>query len=378
MDFESIQDFLQKADIPKIKRQPKTFMGIAGQPHYENVLSNMYSFYFDTKEEHGLGDLFISTLIQMLQETEVGKQKNFAFANDLSNETEFPTKKGGRIDLLLTDDLHSIIIENKVYHTLNNDLEDYWNSAKGALENKIGIVLSLFPINSTGHHHFINITHPVFLKRVIANSGNYLLEANDKYMVFLKDLVQNIINMSTSIMNKADLEFYFGNQKQINEIASFKHRVKTHILSEVEKVPAQLDEKFGLVLSGKRSDRLRYYISSVNSNLMITVIVEGLLMSENKKMHIVVELAKSALKNKEIYKTINFSQEEVNANVLVPDFYANNSNVWAHFATKSYHPNEQEIAHLSQFIIDKLQKDYFLSIYQKLNQLFANRNSNNV
>ncbi len=378
MDFESIQAFLHKADIPKIKRQPKTFMGIAGQPHYENVLSNMYSFYFDAKEEHGLGDLFILTLIQMVQETEVGKQKNFAFANDLSNETEFPTKKGGRIDLLLTDDLHSIIIENKVYHTLNNDLEDYWNSAKGAVENKIGIVLSLFPINSTGHHHFINITHPVFLKRVIANSGNYLLEANDKYMVFLKDLVQNIINMSTSIMNKADLEFYFGNQKQINEIASFKHRVKTHILSEVEKVPAQLDEKFGLVLSGKRSDRLRYYISSVNSNLMITVIVEGLLLSENKKMHIVVELAKSALKNKEIYKTINFSQEEVSANVFVPDFYTNNSNAWAHFATKAYHPNEQEIAHLSQFIIDKLQKDHFLSIYQKLNQLFANRNSNNV
>ncbi len=338
----------------------------------------MYSFYFDTREEHRLGDLFISTLIQMLQETEVGKQKNFAFANDLSTKTEFPTKKGGRIDLLLTDDLNSIIIENKVYHTLNNDLEDYWNTVKGAVENKIGIVLSLFPLNNTRHSHFINITHPVFLKRVIANSGNYLLEANDKYVVFLKDLVQNIINMSTSIMNKADLEFYFGNQKRINEIASFKHRVKTHILSEVEKVPAQLDEKFGLVLSGKRSDRLRYYISSVNSNLMITVIVEGLLMSENKTMHIVVELAKDALKNKEIYKTIIFLPEEINANVLVPDFYTNTNNAWAHFATKVYHPNEQEIAHLSQFIIDKLQKDHLLSIYQKLNELFAKRKSNNV
>ncbi len=37
MDFESIQAFLQKAVIPKIKRQPKTFMVLRG-----NLITKTY------------------------------------------------------------------------------------------------------------------------------------------------------------------------------------------------------------------------------------------------------------------------------------------------------------------------------------------------
>ena len=48
-------------ELRKIKSGParrKTFMDISGYPHYENVVSNILSFYFDDSEEHGMKDLW--------------------------------------------------------------------------------------------------------------------------------------------------------------------------------------------------------------------------------------------------------------------------------------------------------------------------------
>ena len=52
MMLEQLQTFLNQNEIPRIKRKPKTFLGIAKQPHYENVLSNVYAFYFNIEENH--------------------------------------------------------------------------------------------------------------------------------------------------------------------------------------------------------------------------------------------------------------------------------------------------------------------------------------
>ncbi len=55
-NLDELQKFLNEKgnSIPIIKKNSKTFLGIAKQPHYENVLSNILAFYFDITEEHGL------------------------------------------------------------------------------------------------------------------------------------------------------------------------------------------------------------------------------------------------------------------------------------------------------------------------------------
>ena len=57
-----LKQFLSEAQIPEIKTKPKTFQGIAQQPHFENVISNIYGFFFNVEEEHDLKDLFINSL----------------------------------------------------------------------------------------------------------------------------------------------------------------------------------------------------------------------------------------------------------------------------------------------------------------------------
>lgn len=53
LNLEHLETFLKNHDIPEIKENPLTFLDIAKQPHYENVLSNIYAFYFEPNQEHG-------------------------------------------------------------------------------------------------------------------------------------------------------------------------------------------------------------------------------------------------------------------------------------------------------------------------------------
>lgn len=363
--IEQLQRFLNENDIPQIKGKPKTFLGIAKQPHYENVISNIYAFYFDVNEEHGLKDLFINSLSECIASSKLGSQKealqNF---NDFNIDSEYPTNKGGRIDILLSNDDYAIIIENKVYHYLNNNLDDYWNSIKVQANNKIGIVLSLQPVSDIEHKHFINITHLELLQNIMKNCGLYLIEANNKYLVFLKDLYQNIMNLSRPIMKLEELDFYFKNKTEINQLVKFKTEVRNHIVYEIEKVGKSLD---GVNLYSPRASsdlgkRVRYYQSLSNKNLVIVVFFENMLI--DKTLKIVVELIGDCLVDRHRYKEVLLNEEEIS--ILAPDFYSNKNNHWAHFAIKEYHLTEVDVANLSEFILKKLEEDKLLSIFRKL------------
>jgi len=45
--------------IPKKDEVLHTYLEICGQPHYENVCSNILSFFFDTKRNHKFKDLVL-------------------------------------------------------------------------------------------------------------------------------------------------------------------------------------------------------------------------------------------------------------------------------------------------------------------------------
>lgn len=367
-NLQQLQTFLNQNEIPKIKGKPKTFLSIAKQPHYENVLSNIYAFYFNVNEEHNLKDLFIVALQELIGEKlkAINLIKEITFTDAFDIETEYTTKENGRIDLLLTSENEAIIIENKVYHILNNNLIDYWGSVKGNAKNKIGIVLSLHPIIETGHKHFICITHLELLNSVMDKLGNYLLEANDKYLVFLKDLYQNITNLSKRFMEKKDLQFFLNNQEEINQITKLKDNVIDFIISELE-IVANPIEDVEISMPRRSSDagkRYCYYKSKVDSDLMITVIFGDLLL-ENKEMYIIVEFKGAALKDKKQYNVVEFTSEE--KVLLVEGFESNKSNSWAHFAVKHYNLTQEDIINLSDFVNNALENDHLLSIYRKLN-----------
>ena len=360
-NLEQLQTFLNQNEIPKIKGKPKTFLGIAKQPHYENVLSNIYAFYFNVNEVHRFKDLFVASLLEIINK----ENKQIEIFFDFDVFTEFGVSDQKRIDILLQNNDQAIIIENKVYHHLNNDLELYYNDIKAI--NKIGIVLSLHPISNINHPHFLNITHKQLLTKVMHNLGKYLLNANDKYVVFLKDFYQNTINLSHAFMEKDNISFYYKNQQDINQLVQFKFNLRKHILSEVVKAGEILDDlnKYEPRINSTNDKRLVYYVSPKHKNLMITVVYEKLLTPE-RTMHIAIELQGISLKERNVFEDLkeNLSTEELE--ISFADNFINTDVNWTHFAVQHYYPKDNEITNLSEFIIDKLTNHHILSVFRKL------------
>jgi hypothetical protein len=356
-NLKLLQDFLGNHSIPRIKHHPKTFLGIARQPHYENVLSNIYAFYFNPNEEHKLKDLFIKSLQELIQTKVPDKSKEISFSNDFDIDTEYSTDNNGRIDLLLHNDTEAIIIENKVYHHLNNDLDDYWKTIKVA--NKTGIVLSLWNISNLGHNEFINITHFDFLKKVMENFGNYILNAEDKFIVFLKDLYQNIINL-TNYMDSKYFDFYFNYEKEINQINEISSLIRNHIVSEVDNA-CEIVRK-DLILGNKKGAELRYYQSSVNPNLMFTITLDSL-FDQSRELLLIIELKDDVLSQKKGILSQDFGEH---VQLIHDDFESNTNTHWAHFAFKSYSVTIKEIEHLREIIADKIKESGLMNVFETI------------
>lgn len=379
MNTKELQTFLDNHEIPKIKKKPKTFLGIAKQPHYENVLSNIYAFYFNVNEEHGFGDLFLKSLVECIEGSEL-KDRNFKDFTDFDIETEYYTEgigltgKKGYIDLLLYNNKQAIIIENKVNHHLDNDLDDYWNSIRLDEEDpvsKIGILLSLKPISKDVYKQykckdeFINITHYQFMNTVMKNYSENTEIGKVKYNVFFKDLFQNILNISRPTMSKNNIGFYLDNKQKINQLVSFKYSFKKHIITEVENAGNYLNN-VKLVAPRSKSfnaPRLRYYQSTRHPELVYTIVFEELLKDSNI-LHIIVEPRGRTLRNGASFANISFDENE--KKVLQDSFYSKTNEGWAHFASKWYDLDTADIADLGTFIQNKIKEDHFASIMEKL------------
>ncbi|MGO4912049.1 PD-(D/E)XK nuclease family protein [Leeuwenhoekiella sp. W20_SRS_FM14] len=378
--FEELQDFLDNTEIPIVQPKPLTFLEIAKQPHYENVLSNIYAFYFDVNGEHGFKELFVSVLVELRKEKLGITSSKFENFFEFAIDTEYSTHKKGRIDILLHNEEQAIIIENKVYHHIDyNDLDDYWDSVKVAADpnkNKIGIIMSLFAVpdykyqHHTNAKHYINITHKEFLQRIIKNSGPYLLEASDKYTVFLKDLAQNIYNMSTKALKPQEIEFYKNHKDDLLKAKKFFERVETYVVQEIETTLNLIDKDLGnLMLKGKGRDRLRYAVSKRNPDLMFTVGFDHLWDNANNRLNVIVELQGNALKDRSIYSEIEFSEEE--KKIIANTFYQDTNKNWCHFATKHYSEEMLNFQNLSGYLVDKMKEDHLISIFKKLDDFLT-------
>ena len=105
MNLKEAENFLKevKKISSQIPKQEKTFMEISGYPYYENSYSNILAFYFNPKEEHGLNDIMLKSLLEIVKEKNNKLKTNVNLSNT-SVFREYTTELGNRIDLVLQND----------------------------------------------------------------------------------------------------------------------------------------------------------------------------------------------------------------------------------------------------------------------------------
>jgi hypothetical protein len=203
-DFESLPD----------NKESESIFEIAGYPHYENVISNILAFYLNPNNEHGLGGLLLTSLINLTGGVEV-QQENFQVSREVS------TNNGGRIDIVIETDNQIIGIENKIFHHLNNNLDDYSKSiddwAKPNNLDTLKIVLSIK--KETNNSGFICVKYEDFIAKINENIGMYITTSSQKWILYLIDFLSTIHKLSGKKMeiNKID-QFFIENEERVNSI----------------------------------------------------------------------------------------------------------------------------------------------------------------
>ena len=124
-ELSAIYDGILNEPIVFAPPQDPTVFDISEYRHYEEVISNWYAFFFNPSREHLLDDLFLNSLINIIND----EHNSEFFMEDCSVELEFSTNKGGSIDLVLYEQSEedgkfesAIVVENKIRAPLNNDL----------------------------------------------------------------------------------------------------------------------------------------------------------------------------------------------------------------------------------------------------------------
>lgn len=229
--------FTEFNKLDKMEDTFVTFMELSGYPHFENVCSNILSFYFDTQQKHGLKDLAIKSLLQCIPEFDNG------FGEIYTKEVhrEYGIENLKRIDLVIDCNDFCVSIENKIFHWLHNDLPVYESEINKKFPNQKNyhIVLSLKKENVTGS--FVSITYEEFFNQLKSNLGYYSIKGNNTYIIYLLDFIKTIENhYKMEDVNKEMFHFLVNNYETIKEIDLEKRKIDDLLSNLVNQISNQI------------------------------------------------------------------------------------------------------------------------------------------
>ena len=241
-----LEDFKK---LPIVEQSP-TFMEICKYPRsrFEEVCSRILQFFLDPKAEHKLGNLWLSALLDMIGYTPFSYN-----INDTTVDTE-EYAEGKRIDITIKNKEFVIAIENKTTADLYNPLDIYkhYIEEKYAQQEHRLIVLSVKPFNDyhskkwIADNDFKAFTYQNLFAAVNSRLGEYITHCDQKYLSYMLDFMKTINNMENE-NTKVEYDFFFKNEKTINEIIerynSFQQNITKKHIEEIENIKTYISKE---------------------------------------------------------------------------------------------------------------------------------------
>ena len=346
-DIENLHKLLTLS-IPKLDDVENGFLEIINKPHHENIVSNFYAYYLDKRNKTKFSSIFLDSLIELISQR---TDKKLLLTN-YEVKTEIKTESGKRIDIAIVDynSNYCIIIENKIYHQLNNDLTDYWDHFKFPYQNKIGVVLSLNHLKIDMHikGDFINITHNEWIDKIL--SKRIPFQAWNKNQVYLSDFFQTLKNL-TSTLNMDDLaKFYFQHP---SILASAEKAIKhgQNFLYEQQKLLAKR-----LDLTPYSEDQFEYvnYCDEENNRETFYTVIFDELVTGAFRIKILIEITGEdidLIRKIETKLTGDIDFKKLNHK---PEYFDG----YVHFLYKDYTLTMSDVEKLADVIYEKIQFDF--------------------
>ena len=239
---------------PTLQRDPTT-LELSGYPHRENVYSNILAFFLDPGREHGFGSLFLESLLSVAGYEEIQDGGEV----EVNREEITGTRK--RIDIVISTDTLIVGIENKIYHPLHNDLEDYGQhltkkaKANGNERRVYKILLGLnFPNDDQELSGFEPVTYESYFGEILRRVGPMLIGSKDRYLRFALEMFETAKHLTEgSAMDSAMLDFFKDNEEGVLALSREVNNLKEYMRTQVKALMGILD------ISDSQNRRINLY-----------------------------------------------------------------------------------------------------------------------
>lgn len=329
---------ITQLSYPEKIEHPIGFLEITNQYYKEVIISRLYQYFLTQKNNSKIAELFIQTLLELVQ-------SSLIFTEYIC-EAEVSTQDGKRIDLLITSETENaaIIIENKIYHHLNNDLEKYWNHSN--YKNKIGIILSLKPCPPEDKYKdtFCNVTHQQWMSAIVAKGLPTGLDT--KQYIYLNDFINTLSNLSKTMEMNNQVRFFFEHTEPIMKALQISDEARNFVTTQIELAAQNL----GQSLWGKSDTYRCIYKNGYNQKIFYTIVFDTLLGIE-KCLTIIIELHGKEAVRKEEFKNL------IPANINFDEGKGKGTG-WVHLVARTYYPTIVELGKLGEFIAEKIEMDF--------------------
>ena len=195
-------------ELPRTPQRDPTILEILGYPYskWENAYSNTLAFFLDPRSEHDFGPLFLESLLSVAEYEAIQDGKEA----EVNREEITGTCK--QIDLVISTDTLIVGIENKIYHELHNDLDDYGQylaeKAKGRRVCKILLGLNS-PNDDQELFGFKPITYQEYFDEVLRRIGPVIIGSTDRYLRFALEVIETVKHLTEgSAMDSQMLDFF--------------------------------------------------------------------------------------------------------------------------------------------------------------------------
>ena len=322
MNFEKSEIFLTKVNniYSKIPKREKTFMEISRYPYYENVCSNILAFYLNPKEEHKLGSLLINSLLKVVKNKGQEIYKNI----DLSHfdiYREYITQKRNRIDIVMQNEEIVIGIENKIYSSVYNDLDDYAKTLNNINNDSIKLLLSINQnYKNTKKNGFINITYSEFFKQLKEDLKVHK-QVENKWYIYLIDFINSIEKFEVKKSMELEINNWINTHKEeIKKFEEILNIAKKNINKKLKEYAEVFEYKIG------KNNIIKYWYDKNNINATAFILfnqgynLDVNLNTENWKIGIFIWKKTSQFKIKEILKSNNVKYIEENGHLWLYEF----------------------------------------------------------
>lgn len=270
-------DILNGLSTPASERH--TILQLAGVGHKENYLSNVYAYFLNPMGDHQLGQLFLDALYDVIQ-----GDNPFVQSDSVEVMREVRAEDGKRIDLVVRDKTHCLIMESKVYANLTNDLLLYERYAELRELDRTCIVLSRHR-----HHNlppsYKSVTHAEWVRRVEEKVMHSELEPEIEFT--LNQFIRTIKQLTIPNSMEQTVNDYFTHASVIAKAVKTQEHAKRWIHGQIESYAGEKGWN-----TNSRNDRFRHIYP--NQEIVYYTILLEPLWEGKQYFSVILEIAGAA------------------------------------------------------------------------------------